>query len=404
MIHDEYWLALQSALGQGAMLRPLIKQFGGAKEIFALSEAQRMASGFFTPKQCQRLERADFEEARRIIALCAQKGWRIYTYEDSLYPDCLRQIPNPPAALFCQGSMPDFETRLSVGVVGSREASRYALKATDYLSYVIARCGGIIVSGGALGVDSASHRAALRAGGTTVAVLGCGFGTKYLMQYEAMRQEIALNGALLTEYPPFTEVNRSSFPLRNRLISAFSDGVVVVEAAEKSGSLITAKRAGEQGRDVFAVPGSIVSHAYSGTNRLLADGAIPALSPDFILEFYAGKYPSIQIENMLTLAQWQETAASHAANVPESVPSLQAQPELDKVDGEKEAEHNHQQAAEKLSGPLLTIYNSLTEDYQHIDIIISKTELSGPEVVSALTQLELLSLVSSASGKRYRKD
>lgn len=405
MKNDKYWLALQSALGQGAMLKALLDEFGGAKEIFSLSHAQRRLTGLFTPKQLRSLEQADFDGAEQNIHICRDKGWSIYTYEDQAYPSCLRQIPDPPAVLFCRGAMPDFDNRLSVGIVGSREATAYALKATDYLSYVIARCNGIVVSGGALGVDSASHKGALRAEGTTVAVLGYGFGANYLMQYHAMRQEIAATGAVLTEYPPFTKASRSSFPLRNRLISALSDGVVVVEAAVKSGSLITAKRALEQGRDVFAVPGSIVSHVYMGTNRLLADGAMLALSPDMVLEYYSNQYPTIDFSRLLTLAEWQETAVTRpAVNLDGAAQKAAIGFELDKVDTEKEKIRAHVHAAENLSPLLRTIYNSLTEEYQHIDIIINKAELDGAAVIGALTQLELLGLVSAASGKRYRKD
>lgn len=405
MIHDRDWLALQSALGQGAMLKPLIDTLGGAKEIFALSEQEKRISGLFTAKQIKRLEQPDYKGVERTLQLCETNGWKIYTYQDSAYPAALREIPNPPAALFCRGEIPDFSDRLSVGVVGSREATRYALKATDYLAYVIARCNGIIVSGGALGVDSASHRAALRACGTTVAVLGCGFGTKYLMQFEAMRQEISTTGAVLTEYPPFTEISRSSFPLRNRLISGLSDGVVVVEAAMKSGSLITAKRAAEQGKDVFAVPGSIVSHAYMGTNQLLADGAMAALSPEIILSYYTNKYESIDLSKQLSLAQWQASAAVRpAVNLTKADRAENQSFELDQVDDEKVSVHTHCREVQNLSPALETIYNSLTEAYEHIDIIIDKTELDGSVVISALTQLELMGLVTTASGKRYRKD
>lgn len=404
MKHDKYWLALQAALGQGAMLKPMLDTFGGAKEILELSEAQRMSSGLFTPKQSKKLEQADFSAAERVTLQCKEHDWRICTYEDNAFPAGLREIPNPPAALFCWGAMPDFENRLSVGIVGSREASRYALKATDYLGYVIAGCNGIVVSGGALGVDSASHMAALRAGGTTVAVLGCGFGTKYLMQFQPMRQQIAQTGAVVSEYPPYTEINRSSFPLRNRLIAALSDGVIVVEAALKSGSLITAKRAAEQGRDVFAVPGSIVSYAYAGTNKLIEDGAMAALSPQMVLGYYADKYPSIDFSRLVTLGEWQAAAApANAANLP-STEKAKERSVPDQSDVQQATLRKHEALAENLTPELRTIYNSLTVDCQHIDIIIGKTGMAGSAVISALTQLELMGLASAASGKRYRKD
>lgn len=401
MKHDLEWLALQAALGQGAVIRPLIEAFGGAAQILSLSEADKIKSGLFTPRQLQKLNHVDLKTAGRSIEQCRENNWNIYTYEDAVYPSCLREIPNPPAALFCWGEMPEFDQRLSIGVVGSREASSYALRATDYLSFVMAKCGGVIVSGGAMGVDSASHRAALHAGGITVAVLGCGFGTNYLMQYEALRQQIVQSGALLTEYPPFTEITRSSFPLRNRIISALCDGIVVVEAALKSGSLITAKRALEQGRDVFAVPGSIVSHAYAGTNKLLEDGALAALSPEMILAHYAGRYASVDFSRLLSLAEWQAATASQPA-----APILKKKPSAPQSMGNvgESATRKQDDRLPSLSATLQTIYNSLTDTYEHIDIIIGKTGLQGPVVSSGLTQLELVGLAEPAAGKRYRKD
>lgn len=406
MKHNKEWITLQLALGQGELLQPLIDEFGGAKEILALNEAQRMVSALFTPAQSKKLDSVNEQEVEQIMRLCEKNQWQIITYEDSDYPEILRNIIDPPAVLYCWGTLPDLSQTLSIGMVGSRVATNYALRATDYLSVSIAGCGGIIISGGAKGVDSASHLAALRVGAPTIAVLGNGFGANYLMNYEAMRQNITKNGALLTEYPPFVAANAYHFPLRNRLISALSDGVVVVEAALKSGSLITARRANEQGKDVFAIPGSIISQSYAGTNKLLQDGAIPVLSPDSILGYYQHLYPSLDLSRLITLNEWQASMGEPSAILP-PVTRIKAPKQsfyLDEVDVQKVEIQKRAKAAEALSPALRVVYDSFTQDYQHIDAIINQTGMSGSLVISAVTQLELLGLISATAGKRYRKE
>ncbi|MDO8545774.1 MAG: DNA-processing protein DprA [Nitrospirales bacterium] len=202
---------------------------------------------------------------------------------DDGYPAWLRAIPSPPAVLYCDGRI-EPRDRQAVAIVGARQATPYGLRVTETLARELSGAGFTIVSGLARGIDAAAHRAALDAGGRTIAVLGCGLDITYPPEHGRLREEIAQCGAVLTEFPAGTPPKPSHFPQRNRIISGLSLGVVVVEAAEGSGSLITARLALEQGREVFAVPGSIDAPLSRGPHGLIKQGAKLAETVDDIIE------------------------------------------------------------------------------------------------------------------------
>ena len=198
------------------------------------------------------------------------RGIKVYTEESSEYPSILKEIAQPPMILFCRGTLvPDVQR---IAMVGSRKATAYGRHAAEELSAELAASGLTVVSGAARGIDTFSHKGAMKTG-RTVAVLGCGIDVTYPPENEELLCEIAENGAVISEYPPGTPPNQGFFPARNRIISGLSMGTVVVEAAEHSGSLITAEMALSEGRDVFAVPGSIYSPMSAGANRLIQQGA-----------------------------------------------------------------------------------------------------------------------------------
>ncbi len=200
------------------------------------------------------------------------------------FPSILDDIPDPPAILFLRGDLGRFSSIPSVAVIGSRRASQYGLRAARALASGIASRGVGIVSGMARGIDGEAHRGCLEVGGSTIAVLGCGIDVVYPREHAGLAEEIAANGALVTEFPPGTRPEAFNFPRRNRLISGFSRALVVVEAGDRSGTMITVDAALEQGRDVFAVPGEITRTGSRGTNRLLREGAMVATCPGDILE------------------------------------------------------------------------------------------------------------------------
>ena len=254
------------------------------------------------------------------------------------------------------------------------------------------------MSGGALGVDSAAHKGALEGKGKTYAVLGCGFGTDYLMENEELRRNIVSSGgALITEYPPHTPATRYTFPMRNRIISGLSLGVLVVEAGEKSGSLITANFAAEQNRDIFAIPASIFDSNFLGTNLLINDGAIVATSPSVIVEQYAERFETLD----LSKAQSVKELAQIGSKLKENTPKKE-QISFDNMPQDRAKRVSLSNKVYDLPEKEKTVFNALSDELESVEIIAEKAKMNFGEVLSSLTLLEMKGLVISASGKRYK--
>lgn len=236
-----------TALGVQSRLEEAIAYFGTARRLYEAGELEWKLAGLFTARQLEKLRSQRLTQAEEILKQCAGNGWLALTPEDPCYPKRLRAIPNFPAALYVWGRMPDLDGRVALAVVGAREASFQGRQIAQGLCKAFAQAGAVVVSGGALGIDSAAHMGALEGGGETVAFLGCGLGARYLMENQYLRESIAAHGAVVSEFPPGTPPGRTTFPVRNRLLSGVSCGTVVIEAGEKSGSLITARCALEQG-------------------------------------------------------------------------------------------------------------------------------------------------------------
>lgn len=229
--------------------------------------------------------------AEKILSACKKAGIGILPVADSAYPARLRNTYDAPLVLYYKGILPDWDSVPFVGVVGTRKASLYGLQVARRLASQITRCGGYIISGGAAGADTAAMQGALDAGGAVVGVLGCGVDVVYPRSNKKLFAAVVENGCLISEYPPGTEPLSWNFPARNRIISGISSGVLVVEAPQKSGALITARYAMEQGRDVFVVPGNIDNASCAGSNLLLQEGAMPVFSGWDVLENYEFLYP-----------------------------------------------------------------------------------------------------------------
>ncbi len=280
MQHEQSWIALAEILGaRSALLKPLLGAFGTPEAIFEAGEEKLREllpdMGAGTRKAI--LGRRTAESARAIALWCHQNGVRILPFDHAEYPAVLRDLDEPPALLYCRGCLPDLGARAAVGVVGPRRTDAYGECVTYKISFELAAAGAVIVSGLAEGVDGVAGAAALLAGGTPIAVLGCGIDVTYPSHHKRLLAECVERGAVITEYAPGTPPNGYNFPVRNRLISALSDVVLVTQASERSGALITARYAVVQGRPLYAVPGSITSPLCRGSNRLLQSGAYPAL-------------------------------------------------------------------------------------------------------------------------------
>lgn len=274
MKENKYCIWLSSVPGVGCKsCLNLIRYFGSAENVYQCSYSELIASGTVREQTAKNIsEHRNLESIDNYLKIVKENGIKVYTINGTEYPENLKNIYDPPPVLYVKGELVR-EDALAVAIVGSRKASEYGLKAAQRIASRLAELGITIVSGMALGIDSAAHRGALAANGRTVAVFGCGLKYVYPMSNYRLSQEIQKNGALISEYPFDTEAFAPQFPARNRIISGMSLGVIVVEAGEKSGSLITADFALEQGREVFAVPGNISSPNSKGTNTLIKNGA-----------------------------------------------------------------------------------------------------------------------------------
>lgn len=227
------------------------------KFFYNASEYDYKICDCFTPNIIKKLMNKDLSKARKILNDCERLGYDIIAYNDELFSDKLRAISAPPVLLYVKGKMPKLDGKLSVAMVGSRNATSQGLNAANDFAFSFAESGATVVSGGAFGVDTASHRAVLNAYGTTISVLGCGIDVGYPMENIPMYEKIAENGAVVSEFPPGYPPIAKNFPLRNRIICGLSDCTLIVQAGEKSGALITANDAIKEGRKLFSIPGSI---------------------------------------------------------------------------------------------------------------------------------------------------
>ena len=371
MSETAYWVWLQCALGEGAAVQPLLEEFGSAKAVYDANIMEWRMTPALTKYQVQHLESTPLSAADKVLSTCKQQGWQILPYDHPDYPRLLRDLPDPPLVLYVDGTVPDWNRQLTLGIVGTRQASAYAVQVCDIMAKGVAGAGALVVSGGALGIDSTAHKGAMLAGGTTVAVLGCGLGTRYLMQNEPLRAEIRSHGALVTEFRPFTPAGKHTFPLRNRLISGMSEGLLVVEAGSHSGSLITARCALEQGRDVYAVPGSVLSTDFAGTNDLINDGAYVVTQPE------------------------QDPGAN--------LPQTSKEYDFERLEEGRQRLKNRRENQALLTAAESAVLAALPEVFTPVDQVASKAAMPQGQLLAALTKLELLDLAESAPGSRFRK-
>lgn len=374
-----YWVWLQHAMGGGSQ-KPhrIFSYFRTPQAFYEAGEREWRLLGFLTQKEISLLSGYSLEEATAVIEYCEKVGQQVLTPQSEIYPQCLTNIHNPPCVLYVKGELPQVDSRPAIAVVGTRNATNAGVKIAFEFGYQLAKAGAVVVSGGALGIDTAAHKGALQAGGKTVCVLGCGIEYNYLMDNASLRAAIAQSGAVVSEYPFNMPPSRMSFPIRNRIISGLSAGTLVVEAAGKSGSLITANLALEQGRDVFAIPCGIDNPVSEGVNNLIKSGAKPVSCAKEILEEYTYRFPNtIQITDAYI--------SPAAVAVPESKQNTQPQ----------------QLNPTEFSADAVKLYAKLTPTPRHISELEQMSGLTAQQTLSAITELELAEKICSQSGRRY---
>ena len=275
----------------------LIEEFFNPEMAYYADEKQLTRLEWLTDRERCLLSDKSLSRAEEILVLCREQGVGILTLKDAAYPERLRTIFDPPVALYTKGSLPAIDSEAAIAVVGTRKATPYGFKLGRKMGFEIARCGGLVLSGIAAGVDSAAADGALRAGGICVGVIGCAIDSVYPVGNDMMYEDVLLPGALISEYPPGTPTMGKNFPERNRILSGLSVGLVVVEAPGKSGALITASRALDQGREVFAVPGAVDMPNSEGANRLIREGAVLVRGGWDVLCEFQQRFPEKLSEN-----------------------------------------------------------------------------------------------------------
>ena len=379
-------------------IRRLLAAFGSAeKSLAATSEELAQIDGLTPDVRQQLIDGRSRAPLAQELELIEQHQCHIVTINDESYPPLLKQINDPPVFLYIIGGFPIQDT-LSVAIVGSRSPTEYGKTISKQLSYQLAERGITVVSGFARGIDTYVHRGTLEAGGQTIAVFGCGLSIIYPETNRALAAEIIKSGALVSEFPMTMPPRGTNFPRRNRVISGLTFGTLVVEASEQSGSLITARHAAEQGREVFAVPGQIFSNVSRGTHSLINQGATLINSVDDLLDALPQDYTRI-------LGQ------------PSPETTRQPSPRRNR-DSKRSEQAAHPQSAEERSTPVSQPKTkaelNLTPDEQavlstmdasnvHIDEIARVTQLPVGKVSSLLVMLELKGIVQQLPGKQFVK-
>lgn len=393
-----YWIWIQQAVGQGSSAVPkLLDAFSSPEEVYAASRLELERAGI-TGKPLECLCRKTIDTMRRMAEHCEKLGW-ILTPDDVGYPEQLRHIFSPPLVLYGRGLLPNFNAVSAppIAVVGTRKSTAYGEKAAGGIAAGLSVAGCIIISGGAKGVDRASHEGALYAGGRTVAVQACGLDVEYPLPNRHLRQRIVEeSGAVITEYLPGTRAFPNNFHVRNRLISGLSWGVCVVEAPEGSGALITARYAREQGRDVFVVPGDITSVNSVGSNELIKEGATLVTRPSEILRDYQFRCGNALMEeeaNRALVAYGEYLARDKVSQAVRFTGRV----------ADSSRPHIVMSCPESASDMAKDVYSVLTETPITAEELCSMTGIPAGKLFSAITELELYGCARSYPGKRYSR-
>ncbi len=359
----KYWIAFNLLFAEDlGSAKKIFQRFSNVKEIFKANKND--FDGLNLKKETIDSIKAPrtLERALRELDRINKKGYTVLTVEDEKYPECLREIFDPPYVLYCVGNL-DLLKVPAVSIVGARRSSPYGRAVAEKLAFELASRGIVIVSGMAVGIDSAAHWGALK-GGHTVAVLGSGLDFIYPRDNKGLFKKMTESGLVITEYPLKSKPLGFHFPLRNRIISGLSLAVIVTEATERSGSLISAKLALEQNREVMAVPGNITSPLSKGTNWLIKNGAKLVEKWEDVIE----ELPPYVQENM----------------IPEPSALRKEKIKLDSLERD-------------------IIKNLRDDSLTHVDFIVKKTGKSVSEVLSVLLKLELKGLITQSPGKFFQR-
>jgi DNA protecting protein DprA len=398
--NDLYWLWLSLICSAGSTAGDnLIETFGFNSEAIYHADKNDYAELSLKPEIISGLLNKELLQVHDIISHCKKNGIGILTLASPMYPSRLKEIRTRPLVLYYKGNFPqpDIESNLCIAAVGTRRMTEYGKRTAYTISYDLARCGAVIVSGMANGIDGICHRGALDAGGFTIAVLGCGIDKVYPPEHSELMNEIIQKGLVITEYRPLTPPYGENFPVRNRIISGLSQGALIVEADYKSGALITARTALYQGRDLFALPGKIGEQNSIGTNRLIQDGAKMITGAIDILDEYESLYPSkINMKNL----------PFGKSKLNKFVDKIKPKPKKPEISTD---ELVYKQKPESIQVHIVDldvaekILKVITDEPFTTDDIAKSSGFDISDVMMALTELEISGKIKSIPGGKFTK-
>ena len=380
----EHWVWLGIAIQPGSkIVDDILRVFPDPEEFFLSGDSGIEKIKSIKEADALRIRATSLDVAKRAIETAENYGAKIITKESGFYPQNLLKIEAAPPVLYVLGDETCLNTVPAVAVVGTRRLSEYGDKMAQIIAGGLGSAGALVVSGMALGIDSAAHKACLSAGGKTVAVQGCGICKTFPPENIELKELIAANGAVISEIPPDSEARSSFFPIRNRIVSGMSLGVCVIEAAARSGTSITANLAFDQGRKVFAVPADVNRTTSQGTFRLLRSGAIPVADAKDILSEFGDEHTA-----HLSFEKIQKR-------------KIEKNPEAKNERPEKLPKPVKKAPPPGLSKSAFAIYEVLDRIPKSADEISELTELPSSSIAVGLTELELLGLVIPSSGRRF---
>ena len=420
----EYWIWFAGLRRLRSVTRTaLLDRFASPKGIWFAEKSELGRIPGITQEELDALAERSTGDIARILRRCEEESVQILTMQDALYPARLRNIPDPPYVLYVKGRLPAVDTEPVIAIVGTRNSTPYGDKMARSIGYEIAARGGIVTTGLAGGIDSRAAEGALMAGGTVIGVLGVAINEVYPRYNTALYADVQASGALISEYPPDAKGSGAWFPQRNRIIAALSLGVVVAEAPLKSGALITAHKALDYGRDVFAVPANADAENSRGCNLLLREGAVltengwdvlkeyEALYPERIRRDVSGDVPKEYAVPGRTKAAEQAKAAEKQAEKPAEEPKspldmvtrgfLKFRVPSRKQEAEQAAATPLQAQLSGLTEQQLKLVSVMNEPSIHVDDLIAASGLTPAVVLSELTMLQIKGFVVQEPGKRF---
>ena len=396
------WLATRPGMNDRTRLA-VLEHFQDAEDVYCAGGESLRCVEMLSEEGYQALCDKNLRPAQKILAQCADGDIHILTYHDSLYPNRLKNISDPPLVLYYKGTLPNLDELPVIGVVGTRRGSTYGLNAARRMGYQIGKCGGVIVSGLAAGIDAMAMKGALAAQSMVIGVLGCGADVVYPTSNRELYAQTQRFGCLITEYPPETPPAKWNFPRRNRIISGLCCGVLVVEAPERSGALITARQAAEQGRDVFVVPGNIDVTSCQGSNALLRDGAAAVASGWDVMQEYEYQYPSVirRFDGTLQIAVPEPEGEKEELKVaqPTKIPAPKRRKKKKDIDnGETTPYIDVEKSMPQLSAQEQAVVACLRGGKRLADDVITELGTSAGQILATLTILEVKGIVRRLPG------